>query len=216
MHYLYIHKRLDNNEPFYIGVGTVCRKHLNSIKTTYYQRAYAKGNRNKRWVNIVNKYNYKVEILLESNDYSFIKEEEIRHIKLYGKLNNGGLLCNITDGGDGVLGNKFWKGRNHKESTKNKISQSKLGAKNPMFGKRFTEAHKENHRKGLIGHVVSEETRTKISKAQGRKVIDIRTGEVFDTIGEAAQSLKMKTKTLNAKLTGQIINNTTLTYLKKS
>ena len=73
-HYLYRHIRLDKNEPFYIGVGTKGDyKHTKTISE--YKRAYSKGKRNTFWNNIVNKTGYEVEILLESDDYEFIKQK---------------------------------------------------------------------------------------------------------------------------------------------
>lgn len=109
-HYLYSHTRLDNNEIFYIGIGT---KNKNDLKSTFtsiiYRRAYTKSGRNSIWKHIINKTTYKVEIILESNDYEFIKKKEIEYIKLYGRKNNKGTLCNLTDGGDGSIGYKMTK-----------------------------------------------------------------------------------------------------------
>lgn len=102
-HFLYRHIRLDNNEPFYIGIGTK-KKWFTDFKTEY-RRAFEKTGRNIFWKRIINKTNYEVEILFESNDYEFIKNKEIELIQLYGKRwNNTGTLVNITDGGEGVSG----------------------------------------------------------------------------------------------------------------
>jgi DNA mismatch endonuclease (patch repair protein) len=46
-----------------------------------------------------------------------------------------------------------------------KISASKMGNKNPMFGIKYTEEHKKRISNKLKGHIVSGETREKISKA---------------------------------------------------
>ena len=67
-HYVYQHIRLDKDEVFYIGVGTKYNKEKR------YKRAYDKKNRNILWKRITNKSEYKVEILLESDDYEFIKQ----------------------------------------------------------------------------------------------------------------------------------------------
>jgi hypothetical protein len=94
-YYLYRHIRLDTNEPFYIGIGTKKDyKTFNSI----YARARCKVGRNKYWTNITEKTNYKIEILLESNEYEFIKNKEIEYIDYYKKLYT---LANFTKGGDG-------------------------------------------------------------------------------------------------------------------
>lgn len=98
--YLYHHIRLDKNQVFYVGIGT---KPINS-KEKSFSRAFSSNKRNLFWKRIVEKTNYKVVIIEESNNYSYIKEREIEEIKLYGKRSDGGNLCNITDGGDGTVG----------------------------------------------------------------------------------------------------------------
>lgn len=45
-----------------------------------------------------------------------------------------------------------------------------------------------------------------------KKTINIITGEKFSSIKEAALSLQIKMKTLSAKLTGQLTNNTNIRY----
>ena len=106
MYYLYRHTRLDTLKPFYIGIGTIYpkRKTFNSI----YQRAFLRSRRSTFWKNIIAKTSYDVEILLESNNYEYIKSKEKEFIKLYGrKDNNTGCLVNHTDGGEGNLGYVF-------------------------------------------------------------------------------------------------------------
>jgi hypothetical protein len=103
-HYLYRHIRLDKNEPFYIGIGTKTKAVHRSERHEYY-RAYKTIGRNPIWKKIVEKTEYEVEILFESEDYEFIKQKEIEFIALYGRsYNKTGILCNLTDGGDGILG----------------------------------------------------------------------------------------------------------------
>lgn len=100
-YYLYIHTRLDRNEVFYVGIGTCTKFTTHRMK---YKRAYTSHRRSVLWKNIVNKGGYKVDILLESDDQAFIKSEEIRYIKLYGRKDlKEGTLVNNTDGGDGRL-----------------------------------------------------------------------------------------------------------------
>ena len=118
-HYLYRHIRLDKYEPFYIGIGT---KNKQDLKYNDYRRAKSKTKRNIFWHNITAKSDYKVEILLESNNYEFIKNKEIEFIKLYGRKDlNQGSLVNFTDGGDGNKGIIYSKEHNEK------ISKSNLG-----------------------------------------------------------------------------------------
>jgi len=102
-YYVYRHVRLDTNEVFYIGIGT---KNENDIKNNFYTRAYSLY-RNKHWKSIVDKTDYKVEILFESDDRKFIENKEIEFIALYGRKDlNKGTLVNLTDGGEGVNRNR--------------------------------------------------------------------------------------------------------------
>jgi len=103
-YFLYRHIRNDTGLPFYIGIGTKGKD-----KTTYvemYKRAFIKSNRSTYWKAIVAKTTYKIEILLESDSPVFIKEKEKEFIKLYGRVDQQGLLCNFTDGGDGAWGHQ--------------------------------------------------------------------------------------------------------------
>ena len=83
-YYLYRHIRLDKNEPFYIGIGSK-KERLNNFHkiSSEYERAYTKNKRNIYWKNIVAKTDYIVEILLESDDYDFIKQKEVEFISNY-------------------------------------------------------------------------------------------------------------------------------------
>ena len=118
--YLYRHIRLDNNQVFYVGIGKKGKR-----KNGYgqeYSRAFERSNRKDFWKKIVAKAGYRVEILLESNSHTFIKEREIEFIKLYGRRDLGtGTLVNFTDGGEGVLN------RIVSEETKAKISAGHKG-----------------------------------------------------------------------------------------
>ena len=101
-YYLYRHIRLDTNQPFYIGIGTKNKaKGRTGTQKGLYVRAFAKHIENSIWMNITNKIQWKVEILLESDNLKFIMQKEIEFIELYGRKNLGtGILANLTNGGD--------------------------------------------------------------------------------------------------------------------
>jgi hypothetical protein len=107
-HYLYGHLRLDTNEYFYIGIGT--KYNHNKDYTRAKAGCNSKGlikskSRNSIWRGIVSRTDFKIEILYENDDYDFIKQKEIELITKYGQImNNTGTLCNLTKGGDGLLG----------------------------------------------------------------------------------------------------------------
>lgn len=99
MPYLYRHIRLDKNEPFYIGIG--------SDDGGKYKRAFDKHKRSSFWNKIVSKAGYEVEIILDDLTWDEVCLKEIEFIKLYGRKDlNEGTLCNLTGGGDGMLGVK--------------------------------------------------------------------------------------------------------------
>lgn len=126
LYYLYRHIRLDKNEPFYIGIGTIYQEFPRS--GSRYERAFSGKKRNIYWKNIVTKTNYEVEILLESDNREFIIQKEVEFIKLYGRKNiKTGTLANMTDGGEGALGTKTNKGRKCTEETKRKLSLANKG-----------------------------------------------------------------------------------------
>lgn len=123
MHYLYRHIRLDKNEPFYIGIGTKQKNKEFKDYNSEYGRAFSDDRKDSKiWKLIVSKTKYEIEIIMESNDYNFIKEKEKEFIKLYGRIDKKiGILANMTDGGDGTLG---WI---PSEENLNNLKKSKIG-----------------------------------------------------------------------------------------
>ena len=132
---VYRHIRLDNNEPFYIGIG----------KNKY--RAYSESQRNRHWKYLVNKNGYKVEIVCDDVDYDTAKQIETYLIRYYGRRDLGlGVLVNMTDGGDGSLNHKPSDetrlkmrnariGKSVSDKTRKKLSEIRTGSGNGMFNK---------------------------------------------------------------------------------
>jgi hypothetical protein len=146
---VYRHIRLDKNVPFYIGIG----------KTE--NRAYQKNNRNDLWKNIINQTEYRVDMLFNNLPWDKACEKEKELIKLYGRKDLGtGTLCNMTDGGEGILG------AYRTEETKRKISQAQKGEKNHNYGKKHPEEVKRKIRKGNLGKKQTPEAIEKIKKSK--------------------------------------------------
>ena len=163
---VYLHRRMDTNEVFYVGIG-VDKKRSNN-----------KTRRNKYWKNIVNKHGYTVEILHENISHDECREIEIDLIRKYGRKDLGtGSLCNLTDGGEGVLGlivsdetkrklSEINKGKKVSDETRRKLSEMNKGEKHPFFGK-------TGEGNPFFGRKHSEETLKKMSEsAKGRKHSD--------------------------------------------
>lgn len=107
---VYKHYKKTNNELFYIGIGADEK------------RAFSERSRNDLWHNIVLKHGYYVKLYKINISYNYAKKIEIELIKKYGRIdNNTGILCNMTNGGDGNT--------NMSESTRLKISNSLKGIK---------------------------------------------------------------------------------------
>lgn len=94
MAYLYRHIRHDKNQPFYIGIGV----------TKEYGRAYSLVDRNRIWNSIANRTSYDVEIVFDDLTWEEAVVKEKEFIKIYGRIQTGGMLSNMTDGGDGGYG----------------------------------------------------------------------------------------------------------------
>lgn len=89
---LYLHLRSDNYSPFYVGIGK------------NKSRAYDTIRRNKIWKNIYNKHGFIPVILAENLSSNEAKKREVETIKIYKRISDGGILANITLGGDGSQG----------------------------------------------------------------------------------------------------------------
>lgn len=158
-YYLYRHIRLDKNEPFYIGIGTKQNRPHPHMKSEY-RRAFEKNRKESYiWNNIVSKTEYDVEILFESDNYEFIKEKEKEFIKLYGRINRKtGILANMTDGGEGIVGYT---------PSKEKIERHRQF----MLGKKQSIEIIEKRINSRKGYKHSEDTKLKMSNShKGKKV----------------------------------------------
>jgi hypothetical protein len=172
---VYRHIRLDNGQPFYIGIGKLL------------SRAYQKNKRTLYWQRIVNFCGYEVEILFDDLTYEQACEKEMEFIKLYGRKDiNTGILVNLTDGGEGSIGYKatnetkikigqLSKGRTKSPETiekwkktmksKNRwvvTEKTKEKIRKTLIGVKHTQERIENQRKSRIGIKLSEEAKQKL------------------------------------------------------
>jgi hypothetical protein len=142
---VYRHIRNDNNEVFYIGIAKL------------ESRPYSKFSRNSFWKNIVLKTGYKVEIIARPKTWEDCCELEEFLILEYGRKDLGtGSLVNLTNGGEGIIGNILSK------ETKEKISLANKG-------KKHSEETKAKMSLSGIGRLASDETKAKLSLAKKGK-----------------------------------------------
>lgn len=159
--YVYVHERLDNGFPFYVGKGSC-------------NRATSKKDRNNYWHNIVNKVGYRVKIIQNNLTKSQALNAEKFTIALFKKFFK---LTNMTDGGDGGNG---LKGALHplygiprSQECKNKISKSLQGVSTggkAKKGIKLSESHKKAISNGLKGKPKSAEHIAKVSAAQKGRI----------------------------------------------
>lgn len=218
VHYLYRHIRLDSNEPFYIGIGTVYEKYINSTGyVRYYSRAFTKSKRSAHWKNVTNLTKYDVEILFESNDYEVIKQKEKEFITLYGRADlKGGTLVNHTDGGEGS------KNRITSSETRKKQSSAHKGENNSFYGKVHSKETKEKQRAIKLGKKAAETTLKKLREARvggknpkAKKIIDISTNITYDCLKDACKELSISYNTARDYLQNKYPNKSNLRCLKE-
>ena len=212
------------NGKVYIGqsinMKTRWKDHVNSLRRgdsccTLLQRAW-------------NKYkeeSFSFEIL-EVCSEDELDDVEIKYIELYDAVNNG---YNIEPGGNKnkhlaeetrkKIGDAN-RGRVFSEEVRRKMSESRIGENNGMYGKRHsdearkkisdarkgkpgrpcTEYQKERAREANLGKEVSQETRDKISAANigriphnknPRSVYCIECNKIFNTASDASKALNI-------------------------
>lgn len=210
MPYVYRHIRLDKNEPFYIGIGS----------DKNYQRAKESHSRNKHWFNI-SKNGFEVEILFDDLTWEQACEKEKEFISLYGRADlNTGILCNMTDGGEGAVNRIFTK--EHRE----KIRQSKIGIKRSaetiekMSIGRKGHKHTEEWKKNMSLRVKGEgnpnyglPTPEYIKEMKRKIILDMNTGVYYNSLEEASFILKINLNRLSKMLNGKKQNKTSLKYV---
>lgn len=205
-HFLYRHIRLDKNEPFYIGIGTIPLDKNRTWKLAY-KRAYTTSRRNRIWKSITAKTEYRVEIVIESSDYNIIKDKEVELVALYGRKDlETGTLANMSDGGDANLNiiiteeikqkvKDHWKENDHPckgvprtEEDKLKMSQGKIGKYKgenaPLFGVERSDITKERIRL------------TKAEKGISKRIININTGFIYYSMRHASEVEKVSRTTI--------------------
>ena len=176
---IYLHKRLDTGEVFYVGMGGGDRPWELS--------------RNKFWHNVVNKAGYEVVVIEDCLTWEQADEIEIMLIAHYGRRDRGkGPLVNLTDGGGGTKGlkcspetraklsaaqkgNTKHAGHIHSPEARTKMSEAAKGKPKSLEhrakmsaarkGKTLSPEHRAKLSAVKKGRTFSPETRAKLSAA---------------------------------------------------
>jgi len=191
--------------PFYIGKGKGKRAWRHIINPESQQNAWKT-----RIINKIKKSGDEVTIsiikdhLLEPEAL----ELECILIRKYGRRQFGGLLVNLTDGGEGISGyahttrtkkklSQNHLGKEFSEKHKKAISESKKGSRNPMFRRVISEEH---HRKLSLAHTGvprPEYIKQKISET--RKRLGLKPSEEAIRASIAANTGRKHSKEENVK-----------------
>jgi len=141
IYYVYAYLRKDGT-PYYIGKGSGDR--------AWAKHKYIGVPKNKSQI-VILEYN-----LTEIGALAL----ERRMIAWYGRKDTcTGILRNMTEGGDGVLGHK------HSEETKRKIAESRKGHPTNL-GRKMSESQKEKIRQANTGKIMPAQFGQKISAAK--------------------------------------------------
>lgn len=212
MYYVYIHRKADTKEVFYVGKG-------------HGSRAYTKHNRSSLWKNVVNKHGYVIEFIEVDLQEWAAFELEIAYISYYGRKDTGhGSLVNFTDGGEGSSGHlwtdelKLWRSAKTIEQMTDKTFRENLSISRK--GKKLSTDHAEKSRKHLLNQkekvkevnskllkekwkdlefrkkmtlvsankIMSDSAKEKIGAAHSKK-IKRSDGMVYSSVQEAAKAL---------------------------
>ena len=177
---VYFYLREDKT-PYYVGMGGK-------------QRPFAKHAHRQDKVDFKPKNTDLILIVHENLSQQEAFDLEIYYIKQYGKKCSGGILINLTEGGEGAKHNEETRkklslsktGTKASEETKRKMSAARIGRKNsPESIAKAVETRKANG-----SYIPSEETRKKMSdialktgKSKGSKNPAARAIQAFDKNG---------------------------------
>lgn len=155
IYYVYEYVDPRNNQPFYIGKGKGNRfnHHIKNLNDNYNLH---KTNKIKKILS----ENLKPIINIISSGLTETEAFEMENslIMEFGRVDNKtGCLVNLTNGGEGQSG---WI---PSYEYRKKMSESKSGVKNGMFGRKHSKESKNKIKERAIGRKASEETKKKFS-----------------------------------------------------
>ena len=150
---------------FYVGISS--NKDLG--------RAETKWNRSKFWQNKVSKHGLNVEIVHDGISWEEALKWEVHYIALYGRRNNNtGVLVNLTDGGDGVLG-MVWSD----EQKKAMSERAKKRLDSPEARKTMSEQAKKFFENPEARMAQSKRMKERFETAESRKTHTEKIKEYF-------------------------------------
>ena len=205
---VYRHRRLDNNDIFYVGISSNSKRPFDFKK------------RSKFWKRVTSNTKFIVEIIVDNISKDKAIDLEMLLISEYGRRDlKTGTLVNMTEGGEGTKGciphNKGGIGFKHSEETLNMMR----GSNNSMYGKKHNEATKLKIADKSKGRLFSDESRLKMSNkrkghlnSQAKPILDINTGVFYYSMNEIVELYGYKKPNLSMMLNNKRTNKTSFIY----
>jgi group I intron endonuclease len=212
-----IYKITNPKGAIYIGQAVNIER-----RETDYARAGCKSQR--KIYNSIKKYGWKdhtFEILIECERSELNKYERLFGLQ-FDVLSRKNLNLNLPNNNENP---KLVSDETRlKISKSNKGNQKRLNAvlsqetkdkiSNSLKGNSISEITKLKISKSLQGHVVSELTINKLRERRSKKVINIKTLEIYDSAFILHKILKINYSTLRGQLNGLVSNRTDFVYLE--
>lgn len=115
--------------------------------------------------------------------------------------------CMVPNGYNQCVGGNNTMGFTHREESKQKMSESKsklyMGENNPFYGKTHSIEAKQKMSKQRKGRTLSEEWKRKIGESCQKKVVNLDTGEIFDSVKLASQKYNLKATHISSVCNGK-------------
>lgn len=212
-HYVYVHRRADSGEPFYVGKGSIHKKEP-------YRRANVSTKRNNWWRRIADKHGVAVEIVAHFVTDADAQTHEKTLIAEIGRADLGkGPLVNLTDGGDGhcglIIPERVLKirsdlaSRPRTEAWVTSIRRARKNGGNGGVVKRGDKLPKSWVASIAAAKVGAKNPYFGKPTAVSKKVMNTVTGIVYDSISRAAKAEGMGAGKLYSIFDGHTKVNTT-------
>jgi group I intron endonuclease len=132
--------------------------------------------------------NFTIDVIDKAETIEELNEKEYKWVEFYNCITPLGY--NQCEGGDNTMG------YHHKEESKKNMSIKKkkmyLGEGNPFYGKTHSDEVKAKFSQQRKGRTLSNQWKDNLGKAHFKKVINLDTGEIFDSIRIAAEKYGLK------------------------
>jgi group I intron endonuclease len=132
---------------------------------------------------------FECKVIDQANSIEELNQKEINWINKENSLMPNGY--NLCIGGDNTLG------YNHRLESKKKMSQAQIkrnmkGQKNPYYGKKHSKETREKMKKAWENREPNTQALVPTWTSNKKRVVNIDTQEVFESVKEAAQKYSLK------------------------